>query len=131
MKLLGQFWGYILLIVLAVAWWQGGIAPVILIALSVATVIYFFFRVPVWCGAMTRESRLCRRNAKGLLMGCSYRHHKWQKIKLVFFPRAWRELNRGLWATPREGMTTLAALAAVASSFAAVATFAIRSSGKG
>ncbi|MER7543551.1 hypothetical protein [Actinomadura sp.] len=131
MKLLGQFWGYLLLIVLALAWWKGGVAPVILIVLSVAAVFYFFFRAPVWCGAMTRENRLCRKNANGILMGCSYRHHKWQKIKLVFFPRAWAELNRGLWATPREGMTTLAGLAGVVSSLAAVATLVMKSSGKG
>lgn len=130
MKAIGQFWGYFLLVALVAAWWKGGVAPVILILLSVATVIYFFFRAPVWCGAMTRNNTLCRKNAKGLLMGCSYQQHKWQKIKLVFLPRAWRELNRGLWATPREGMTTLAALAGVASGVAAVITLAMKSSGK-
>jgi hypothetical protein len=46
--------------------------------------------------------------------------HKWQKIKMVFYSKRWRELNRGLWATPRDGVTTLSGVAAAVSALAAV-----------
>ena len=62
---------------------------------------YFLFQAPLWCGAITREGALCRNNSSGLLIGCHLREHKWQKLKMTFVPKAWRELNRGLWATPR------------------------------
>ncbi len=53
-------------------------------------------------------------------MGCYLRQHKWQKLKMVFVPKAWRELNRGLWATPKEGINTLVGLSTVVSALAAV-----------
>jgi hypothetical protein len=39
---------------------------------------------------------------------------------MAFIPKAWWELNRGLWSTPREGVTTLAGLGSVVSALAAV-----------
>lgn len=111
--------------ILAAAWWFGGVAPAILILLSVMAVAYFLFQAPGWCGAVTREGKLCRKNAHGLLMGCSYRQHKWQKLKMVFIPRAWRELNRGLWASPQDGVATLSALGGAASGITAVITLLV------
>ena len=120
MKRLWRYWGYLLFAVLVTAWWSRDVGPPALIALSVATGFYFFFRAPVWCGAITREGQLCRKNASGVLMGCGYRQHKWQKLKMTIVPHAWRELNRGLWATPRDGITTLGGVATIVSGFAAV-----------
>jgi hypothetical protein len=90
------------------------------LVLSVAALGYFLFQAPLWCGAVTREGTLCRNNSSGLLIGCHLREHKWQKLKMAFVPKAWRELNRGLWATPREGVNTLAGLGSVVSALAAV-----------
>ncbi|WP_433189776.1 hypothetical protein [Actinoallomurus sp. CA-150999] len=115
-----RYWGYLLLAILAVVWWFGGVAPAILILLSVMTVAYFLFQAPGWCGADNRDGTLCRNNAHGLLMGCRLRHHKWQKLKMVFIPHAWRELNRGLWASPQDRVATVSALGGAASGIAAV-----------
>lgn len=52
------------------------------LTLSVPSTVYFFFRVPAWCGASGREGT-CRNNSKGVLMGCHLRQHKWRKFKLV------------------------------------------------
>lgn len=109
MGLLGRYWGFLALAV-ALACWVGlalgkvttSIVALVLI-LSVGAVVYFLFQAPLWCGAVTREGTLCRNNSSGLLIGCHLREHKWQKLKMAFVPKAWRELNRGLWATPREG----------------------------
>jgi hypothetical protein len=40
------------------------------------------------------------------------RQHKWQKLKLAFVPRLWRELNRGLWVNPSKCLASAAAVAA-------------------
>ncbi|WP_329245956.1 hypothetical protein OG417_50740 [Actinoallomurus sp. NBC_01490] len=45
-----------------------------------------------------------------------------EKLKVVFIPRAWRELNRGFRASPRDGVAILSALGGVASGVAAVVT---------
>jgi hypothetical protein len=126
MKLLTRYWGLVTLVILIVAWWVGGVQPALLIGLSLITAFYFFFRAPAWCGAVTRDKTLCRRNAKGVMMGCSYRQHRWQKLKMTFVPRGWVKMNRGLWMTPREGMTTLAGLASATSAIVAAITLAIR-----
>jgi hypothetical protein len=124
--LLRRYWGFLALVA-ALAGWAGlvlgkvatSIAGLILV-LSVAAFGYFLFQAPLWCGAITREGTLCRNNSSGLLIGCHLREHKWQKLRMAFIPKAWRELNRGLWATPREGVTTLAGLGSVVSALAAV-----------
>ncbi len=54
------------------------------------------------------------------MIGCHLREHKFQKLKMAFVPKAWRELNRGLWATPRDGVTTLSGLGSAISALAAV-----------
>jgi hypothetical protein len=46
-------------------------------------------------------------------MGCSYRQHKWQRLQMVFVPRLWQKFNRGLWASPKEGLVTLTAIASI------------------
>ena len=106
-----RYWGYLLFIVLITAWWTHATGPAGLLILSAACTIYFAFQAPVWCGADTRDGEPCRRNSTGVLMGCSYRQHKWQVLKGVFVTRSWRKLNRGLWASPTTGLATLAAIA--------------------
>jgi hypothetical protein len=131
MRLLSRYWGFLALAA-AVACWVGlvlgkvttSIIGLVLI-LSVGAVVYFLFQAPLWCGAVTRDGTLCRNNSSGLLIGCHLREHKWQKLKMAFVPKAWRELNRGLWATPREGVNTLAGLGSTVSALAAVVAILI------
>ncbi len=104
------------------AWWSSAVGPPVLLALSLVSTFYFLFRAPVWCGAVNRDETLCRKNASGLLMGCSYRQHKWQKLKGTVARHGWRQLNRGLWVSPRECLTTLASIAGIISAVAAVIT---------
>jgi hypothetical protein len=124
--LLRRYWGFLALVA-ALAGWVGLVLGKVttsivgpVLVLSVAALGYFLFQAPLWCGAITREGTLCRNNSSGLLIGCHLREHKWQKLKMAFVPKAWRELNRGLWATPREGVNTLAGLGSVVSALAAV-----------
>jgi hypothetical protein len=100
---------------LVAAWWSDAIGPGAIVVLSVLVTAYFAFRVPVWCGAVNRDGTLCRRNASGLLLGCGYRQHKWQKIQMAIVPQGWRKLNRGLWSNPTTGLATISALVSIAS----------------
>jgi hypothetical protein len=103
----GRYWGYLLFVLLVTAWWSREVGPGLLIAMSTIVTLYFLFMAPLWCGAVTRNGTLCRNNSSGLLMGCHLREHKWQKIKFLFVPRLWDRLNRGLWASPKEGLATI------------------------
>ena len=89
-------------------------------------VLYFLFQAPLWYGAVTRTGLLCRNNSSGLLIGCHLREHQWQKLKLVFIPKAWSKLNRGLWATPRDGVATVSGLGSAVSALAAVVVLLAR-----
>lgn len=86
-----------------------------IVIVSAAVTFYFLFQAPVWCGAVTRDEALCRRNAAGLLMGCSLRQHKWQRIRMAFVPHGWRRLNRGLWTNPSTGLATISTVVAILS----------------
>lgn len=107
--LLRRYWGFVALLAAIVGWvglvagkFVASVIGLILI-LSVVALGYFLFQAPLWCGAITREGTLCRNNSSGLLIGCHLREHKWQKLRMAFIPKAWQELNRGLWATPPRG----------------------------
>jgi len=85
------------------------------VVISAAVTFYFLFQAPVWCGAVTRDGTLCRRNSSGLLMGCSLRQHKWQRARIAVVPHAWRRLNRGLWMNPATGLATIATVVGITS----------------
>jgi hypothetical protein len=114
-KALRRYWGYIGLAVLVFAWASPGVRPALIVLISAAVTFYFLFLAPVWCGAVTRDGTLCRRNSTGLLKGCSYRQHKWQRVRMAVVPEAWRRLNRGLWTNPSTGLATIATLVGIAS----------------
>jgi hypothetical protein len=114
-KALRRYRGYIGLAVLVFAWVSPGIQPAVIVALSAAVTFYFLFQAPVWCGAVTRDGTLCRRNSSGLLMGCSYRQHKWQRVRMAVVPDAWRRLTEGLWDDPKTRLTTVATVLTITS----------------
>jgi hypothetical protein len=94
MRWLRRYWGFPALLVAigcCVGIMAGEVATsvvAIVLVLSVAAVAYFLFQAPLWCGAVTRDGGLCRNNSSGVLIGCYLREHKWQKLKLVFIPKA-------------------------------------------
>ena len=65
-----------------------GFAVVLILAL--AALGYFLVQAPVWCCAITRDGLLCRKNSHGLLLGCSIRQHRWQRMKQTFTPTGGR-----------------------------------------
>ena len=115
-----RYWGYILLAFLLTAWWTAHIGPVALIVLSALVSLYFLLQAPVWCCAVNRDGTLCRRNSAGLLLGCSLRQHKWQKLQLTVARHGWRRLNRGLWVNPTTSLATIGAVLGIVSTAAAL-----------
>jgi hypothetical protein len=114
-KALRRYWGYIGLAVLVVASVSPEIQPALIVLLPAPVAFYFLFQAPVWCGAVTRDGTLCRRNSSGLLMGCSYRQHKWQRARMTVVPHGWRRLNDGLWDDPKTVLATLGAILTIIS----------------
>jgi len=39
---------------------------------------------------------------------------------MLFIPKAWRKLDRGLWISPKEGINTLVGLSAIVSALVAL-----------
>ena len=119
MNKLLRYWGYLALILALAGWFAHLFTAVVILVLSVAALLYVLVQAPVWCGAIIRGGKTCRNNSSGVLLGCHLRQHKWQKLKMTFIPHEWRVINRGLWAAPREAITSLSGLAAIVSAVAA------------
>jgi hypothetical protein len=133
MKLLRRYWGFLALIV-ALACWAGLIigqfvtfVVALVLILSVGAVGYFLFQAPLSCGAIAWDGKLCRNSSSGILVGCYLRDHKWQKLRMAFVPTAWPDLNRGLWASPRQGVTAVGGLSAAVSALAALIAIIVTS----
>lgn len=117
-KLLNRYGGYILAALLVFMWLSGAVGPVAIIIMSVVVSLYFLLAAPLWCGAINRDgSTLCRRNSRGLLLGCGYRQHKWQKIKLAFIPRGFRRFTNAMFGNAANATASITALLALASAF--------------
>ncbi|MFG3119093.1 hypothetical protein ACGF4C_32625 [Streptomyces sp. NPDC048197] len=119
MKGLGKYWGWAVFAVLIAAWPTSAFGPGVLLTLSALSTVYFFFRIPAWCGASGREGT-CRNNSKGVLMGCHLRQHKWQKFKLVVVRERWRQLARELFPNATSALATVGGVLAVLSGIASV-----------
>lgn len=98
-KIISRYWGYLLLLVVLGGWFRWGFDPALLAGLSVVSGLWIFFQAPGWCGAKTRGDVYCRNNARGLLMGCHLRQHKWQKL-LMLAPAGWRRFGGLLVRNP-------------------------------
>src|SRR5689334_22471434 len=103
MTLVRRYWGYGLLAVLVFLIINRQWDPTVVLVLAGAAAIYFFFQVPVWCGADTRDGKACRNNSRGLLFGCNqFRQHKMQVLKAAVIPRSVRDLRCAYWASPNQ-----------------------------
>jgi len=87
-----RYWGYAAALIAVVGFFLHKLAPAAALILAIAALMYFLVEAPVWCGAETRKGDHCRRNSNGLLRGCSYRQHKWQRTKQTFTPAGGRAL---------------------------------------
>lgn len=118
-----KYWGYLLFPLIIWGWWETSdyawYAP-LLILLSVFTLAYFIFRVPLTCGALNRNGSRCRNNARGLMFGCNQiREHKRQNaIRRMGLTRKWYAINKGLWITPKDCLASLVAITSIISAVA-------------
>jgi len=112
---LWRYWGYLSLALALVGLVTHTFGFVLILIFSIGALGYFLMQAPVWCGAITRGGQLCRNNSTGLLFGCHLSEHKLQQLKMTFVPKMWRELNRGLWASPKEWLATTGGLASLVS----------------
>ncbi|ARP71289.1 hypothetical protein LK06_016390 [Streptomyces pluripotens] len=114
------YWGCMVAAALVVAWTQRWALPVI-VALSVGVSAYVAFQVPVWCGAVNRDGQTyCRNNAYGLLMGCSKRQHRWQKIKMIVLRNKVGNVGRSVFPTAKDKFNGVLAVGGLLSAIAAV-----------
>jgi hypothetical protein len=128
--ILKRYWGFFALLA-ALLCWAALVAGKVTISISAAILVlslaavgYFGFQAPLlWCGAQIRGGGFCRNNCSGLLLGCHLRQHKWQKLKTVFQPKKWPELNRVLWAGAKQIWATVSGLVAIVSTLLAVIAF--------
>lgn len=65
MKGFGKYWGWIVFMLLIVGWLTLDFGPVVLLALSGISAFYFFFNVPVWCGAEGQAERMPQQQSRG------------------------------------------------------------------
>jgi hypothetical protein len=94
-------------------------------------ILYFLFRVPLWCGAENRNGTRCRKNSRGLLGGCGLEYHKWHRLKVILGidrtppgtqdvpslhrSERWHKLGKELWSNRQGALATLVSLASIAS----------------
>ncbi|GAB2870263.1 hypothetical protein GCM10027074_42330 [Streptomyces deserti] len=120
MRGIRAYWGYLAIAALIVAWERGAATSVILI-LSLAVFAYSSFQVPVWCGAVNRDGvTYCRNNAHGILMGCSKRQHRWQKLKMIVLRSKVGDFSRAVFPTAKEKFNAFLAVGGLLSAVAAV-----------
>jgi hypothetical protein len=115
-RFLRRYWGLAALAFLVIAWTTAQLGPGVLTLLSVLVLVWAGFQAPAWCGAANRSGGgFCRNNSYGLFLGCYLREHKWQKFKMIFYSRRWREFTQGLWATPGARLATVSGVAGIVS----------------
>jgi hypothetical protein len=93
-RLLTRYWGYLALAIAVLGYFLHGLALAVILALALAALGYFLLQAPVWCGAEIRTGEPCRNNSHGLLLGCSIRQHKWQRVRQTFTPAGGRAVLR-------------------------------------
>lgn len=112
---LWQYWGLIPFTLLILSIGAVNLGPGMSALLTGLLIFYVLFQAPVWCGAENRKRsrsgvEYCRNNSYGLLLGCSLKQHKWQKLKAPWWGAQWRERTRGLWAGPAAKFATITGL---------------------
>lgn len=120
---LSRSWGYLLLVVVAYGWFGTSMGPGVIAIISAVSVLYMFFGAPMWCCAETRDGRLCRNNAYGILKGCHIREHKWQKLRMALRYSTWGKMLNQVLSSIGGKAASLSAVAGSASAIIAFGTF--------
>lgn len=123
---LGRYIGYLLVPILVYGWASGNMSAAFILIASSFTVLYMLFAVPTWCMATTREGLGCRRNSSGLLLGCSLREHKWQKVKMAVRASSWGDLFSKFWSNTANAAAAVSAMAGVGSALVATVALATK-----
>jgi len=121
--IIGRYFGYLILPIIAYGWASGNMSAAFILIASSLAIVYMLFAVPTWCMATTRDGLGCRRNSNGLLLGCSLREHKWQKVKMAVRTSRWGELFAKFWSNTANAAAAVSAMAGTGS--AIVATLAL------
>ncbi|GAA3548992.1 hypothetical protein GCM10022222_35760 [Amycolatopsis ultiminotia] len=123
---LGNLWGYLLLVAVAFLWPLPSVEPGIIAILSAFVVLYCLFQAPTWCCATTRDNGFCRNNAHGILLGCHFRQHKWQKVKMAFREQALTKAGGRMLGGIGGKAASLSAVAGTVSAGAATITLLVK-----
>ncbi|WP_328846455.1 hypothetical protein [Streptomyces sp. NBC_00258] len=108
------YWGLVTLVVAITAWLTSDIGPAGLTALFALSLLWFLVQAPVPCGAPIRkEGQTCRKNAHGLLRGCSIEQHKWQRLRTLVVHPGLRQTRRELFPDRKTGLASLGAIVAL------------------
>lgn len=124
--IIGRYFGYILVPVIVYGWASGDMSAAFILIASSLTVLYMLFAAPTWCMATTRDGLGCRRNSNGLMLGCSFREHKWQKVKMAARAGRWGELFGKFWTNAGGAAAAVSAMAGTASAVVAALTLATK-----
>jgi hypothetical protein len=116
-KILRRYWGYIALALAITGWVTHAIGYAVIAVFSLAALVYFLFQAPLTCGAEIRGGGSCRNNSHGLIVGCHYRQHKWQRVRDIFVARKWRDVFHDLTESPKDKLGTISALRSLLSLF--------------
>ena len=103
--------------------WTTGAVPTVIAGWSAVALVYFLFFAPSDCLAVTRNRKLCRNNAHGLLRSCHLQQHKRQN--LLRFGRSpagqtWMSEAGELVSTPKYALATAGAVVSLASTLIAL-----------
>ena len=123
---IGRYWGYVLLLAIPFLWSAQWAGPGIIAIWSAFAVLYFLFQAPTWCCADTRKNEFCRNNARGVLLGCHLRQHKWQKLKMAFREQAAAKTFRRMLSGVSGVAASLSAVAGTVSAGAATVTLLVK-----
>jgi len=84
--------------------------PLAVSGLFTISALWMLLAAPTWCGAHTRKEDYCRNNSYGLLVGCHFRHHKWQRFKQLFRVSQLTSAVRGWFTGAPQQIATCALL---------------------
>jgi hypothetical protein len=127
-RALRRYWGWALLVLAIGAVVNNWFGPPAVMLLSGLCLFYFTFQAPMWCAVTNRDGTRCRENANGFLMGCHRRQHKWQKFKLTFVSKYWRDFGSMLRRDPLEGIKAITTLLGFAGGLITLAVALAKSS---
>lgn len=110
------YWGLVSFVVALTGWLTSDIGPAGLSVLFALAFLRFLFQAPIPCGAPIRiQGESCRKNVHGLLRGCHYEQHKWQRLHTLVVRPQLRRTGHELFGDPKVGLASIGAIVALLS----------------